>query len=104
MQNFPGGWNSLQNSFPQNITDVISVARATFGGPGGGQIVYDNLFNTPTGGTWATSPITLSQEPVVQAINVTFNAIDGIEAIAMNSQTKMDLDSQLSDLGKDKAF
>jgi len=58
----------------------------------------------PTGGTWATSPITLSQEPVVQAINVTFNAIDGIEAIAMNSQTKMDLDSQLSDLGKDKAF
>ena len=89
MRNFPGGWNSLQNSFPQNISDIISVARATFGAPVDGQIVYDNLFNTPTGGTWAASPIVLSQEPDVQAINVTFNSIDGIEAIAMNGQTKM---------------
>jgi hypothetical protein len=89
MRNYPGGWNSLQNSFPQNITDVVSVARSTFGTPPDGQIVYDNLFNTPTGGTWAASPIVLSQEPDVQAINVTFNAIDGIEASAMNAQTKM---------------
>jgi len=89
MYSFSGGWNSLENSFPQNITDIISVARATFGAPVDGQIVYDSLFRVPSGGTWAASPITLSQEPDVQAINVTFNSIDGIEAIAMNGQTKM---------------
>jgi hypothetical protein len=89
MYSFPGGWNSLENSFPLNITDIISVARATFGAPVDGQIVYDSLFRVPSGGTWSASPITLSQEPDVQAINVTFNSIDGIEAIAMNGQTKM---------------
>jgi hypothetical protein len=89
MYSFPGGWNSLENSFPQSISSIISVARATFGATVDGQIVYDNLFRVPSGGTWGASPITLSQEPDVQAINVTFNAIDGIEAIAMNGQTKM---------------
>ncbi len=90
MKQFPGGWLSLENSFPQVITPIISYCSCNFGGPTiKGVIDYSSIFNTPTGGTWVPSPISISQEPIVIAVNSVHNSVDLLEADAMNSQTKM---------------
>lgn len=103
MKNFPGGWNALENMNPSLITTYISTVKATFGAPVNADVLWSNNYNTPTGGTWGASPITINDEPTVVAVNGMHNGQELIYSQAMNSQTKManlssDVPSQLKGL------
>lgn len=68
--NFKYGWLSLINSAPINVSDFISLAYATMGGPQiNSSVIANTEFNTPTGGTWVASPISINSEPMVLCIN-----------------------------------
>lgn len=87
---FPGGWLSLENSNPMPISDFITYA-ALFNGSTttDGQIVMSDVYNTPTGGTWVSSPISISTEPSVIAVDAPNDVTQQIIADSMNMQTKM---------------
>lgn len=89
MKNFPGGWNAFENMNPSLITTYISTVKTTFGMPVNADVVWSNNYNTPTGGTWGASPITINEEPTVMAVNGMHNGQELIYSQAMNSQTKM---------------
>ncbi|MFA7325051.1 MAG: hypothetical protein WC121_00155 [Candidatus Kapaibacterium sp.] len=87
---FPGGWLSLENSNPMPISDFITYA-ALFNGSTttDGQIVMSDVYNTPTGGTWVASPVSISTEPTVIAVDAPNDVTQQIIANSMNMQTKM---------------
>lgn len=94
---FPGGWLSLENSNPMPISDFITYV-ALFNGSTTtkGQIVMSDVYNVPTGGTWVNSPITLTSEPSVIAVDAPNDVTQQIVADSMNMQTKMaNLDSDV---------
>ena len=85
MASYPGGWNTLQNSMPQSISDILSFAKY---GATGGSIISSSVFNTPTGGVWQASPISISIGPIVVAVNGLVYPDQAQKAAAMNMQTK----------------
>lgn len=85
-----GGWLSLEGMNPIAITNFISVARL-FNGTStyvNGEIKDVTTYNTPTG-SWVDSPMSLTSEPTVSAVNVSLFANEAYRATAMNMQTKM---------------
>ena len=88
MRQYPGGWLDFVNMEPVSIAQYISFAVLA-GGAFNGVIQQVTTFNTPTGGSWQVSPLAITQEPVVQAINYTYSQSDVMLANAMNMQTQM---------------
>jgi hypothetical protein len=85
MLQLSGGWNDLQKSMPQNITDIIESATI---GATNATIQASTNFNAATG-TWVTSPVTLNAVPTAVAINATTNPDQAAKVAAMNAQTLM---------------
>lgn len=87
---FPGGWLSLENSNPMPISDFITYAAIYNGSTTTkGQVLMSSVYNLPTGGTWINSPITLTSEPTVNAVDAINDMTQQIVSDAMNMQTKM---------------
>jgi len=60
---------------------------AKFGGTAG-NIISSSVFNTPTGGVWQVSPISIAIGPLVIAVNGLVYPDQAQKAAAMNMQTK----------------
>lgn len=87
---FPGGWLSLENSNPMPISDFITFASLFDGSSTtNGEIVLSSDYNNPTGGTWVASPISITSEPTVIAVDAVNDVTQDIIANSMNMQTKM---------------
>lgn len=87
---FPGGWLSLENSNPMPISDFITFV-ALFDGSSttNGEILMSDVYNVATGGTWVSSPISITSEPSVIAVDAANDITQQIVADSMNMQTKM---------------
>ena len=87
---FPGGWLSLENSNPMQISDFISFAAIDDGSTTtNGEIIMSSDYNNPSGGTWGASPISITSEPYVNAVDSANDVTQQIMADSMNMQTKM---------------
>lgn len=87
---FPGGWLALENSNPMPISDFITFASLFDGSSTtDGEIVLSSDYNNPTGGTWVPSPISITSEPTVIAVDAANDVTQQIIANSMNMQTKM---------------
>ncbi|MBM2813320.1 MAG: hypothetical protein HW421_82 [Ignavibacteria bacterium] len=90
MAYYPGGWNDLKNSEPDPITEVVTYAAITVGGTTTNGIVkYTSDFITPIGGIWDTSPISITSEPYVDALDAAIYPHEAELASALNMQTKI---------------
>ena len=68
--NYRYGWLSLINSAPISICDFISVSNLTQGANiAVGNVISNTDFNTPTGGTWVASPISINSAPSIICLN-----------------------------------
>jgi hypothetical protein len=88
MTNYPGGWLSLENSSPMPITDIITFASVNDGSVTKGVVLDSSTYHDPTGGTWAATPISITNAPTFNPVNPTYSLDDVMVADAMNMQTK----------------
>ncbi|MBM2814818.1 MAG: hypothetical protein HW421_1580 [Ignavibacteria bacterium] len=89
MSSFQGGWNTLSSAAPKPITDLVTFSSVyTNAVTIQGVVKNVTTFNTPTGGTWFASPITISSKPLVEAVAASTNPTKVIIADALNMQTK----------------
>lgn len=95
MFQIPGGWRTLRNSNPLKISDKIIYA--SFGGAPG-DVVDSADYNSPTGGSWNASPITINAYPTFTAVNQTYTLDDVLIADSMNEQTQTGYSSAPPDL------
>lgn len=84
--NFPLGYTGIENSNPTRISELISYISLQGGTT---SLINSSDFNSPTGSTWANSPISINAEPSVQPTNLAFVSDQIIKASIMNQQTKM---------------
>ncbi len=84
------GWLSLINSAPICICDFASVA-SIYQSPNTavGSLISNTDFNTPTGGSWIASPISINSEPTVVCLNVTSGENTMIVADSLNMKIQM---------------
>lgn len=67
------GWNTIKEGNPSDVSKVLKLASFD-----DGSILHNSEFKlskdfySPTGGTWNTTPITITSEPVYQISNPSF--------------------------------
>ena len=64
MSKFSGGWIDLQNSMPMPISDRISLAIIEGGGTTEGEVKMVSDYNSPTGGSWTATALSINAEPI----------------------------------------
>jgi hypothetical protein len=84
MGQFSGGWMDLANSLPSQITDIIAFSMI---GVTPGIVKLSSNYNLPNS-SWVNSPLTITSNPVVVAVNAAQFPNEGMLANAMNAQTQ----------------
>ncbi len=88
--NFKYGWLSLINSTPACICDFISYSTLSQGANiAKGTVISNTEFNTPTGGTWVSSPISINSEPTITCLNPNSGEATIIVADSINMKIQM---------------
>lgn len=95
MLQIPGGWRTLRNSNPLKISDKIVYAKL---GSTDGEVEDSADYNSPTGGSWNASPLSISAYPTFAAVNPTYSQQDALIANSLNEQTQTGFSSAPPDL------
>ncbi len=90
MAQFQGGWLDLESAKPQSISDKTAFWAVDDGSNvDQGVVKRVTNYNSPTGGSWVATPISINAEPEVYAVNNATFLNELMKADAMNQHTKM---------------